>query len=71
MTYSNKASRPALERLLQEIDEAGYHYDRGVLNAADFGVPQARPRLFIIGVPKSEGRPSFLIRLMAADGKDD
>ncbi|MGH9030647.1 MAG: DNA cytosine methyltransferase [Acidimicrobiia bacterium] len=52
LTYNNKASRPAFERLLREIDEAGYHCRAKVLNAADYGVPQLRPRLFIIGVPK-------------------
>lgn len=57
LTYNNKASRPALERLLREIDEAGYDYRSQVLNAADYGVPQARPRLFIIGVPKGKRVP--------------
>ncbi|MFB7967719.1 DNA cytosine methyltransferase [Streptomyces rubiginosohelvolus] len=52
LTYNNRASRPAYERLLREIDEAGYEYSSKVLHAADYGVPQARPRLFIIGVPK-------------------
>lgn len=52
LTYNNKASRPAFNRLLKEIDEAGYHCRAKVLNAADFGVPQLRPRLFVIGVPK-------------------
>ena len=55
LTYNNKASRPAYERLLREIDGAGYSFNSRVLNAADYGVPQLRPRLFIIGVPK--GRP--------------
>ncbi|WP_037174637.1 DNA cytosine methyltransferase [Rhodococcoides fascians] len=57
LTYNNKASRPALERLLREIGEAGYDHHMQVLNAADFGVPQARPRLFIIGVPKGKPLP--------------
>ena len=57
LTYGNKASKPAYERLLREIDAAGYHYDARVLNAADYGVPQARPRLFIIGVPKEVPAP--------------
>ncbi|WP_197038563.1 DNA cytosine methyltransferase [Herbidospora cretacea] len=57
LTYNNKASRPAFERLLREIDEAGYHCVYKVLNAADYGVPQARPRLFILGVPKDEPLP--------------
>lgn len=56
LTYKNKASRPALQRLLHEIDEAGYNYKMDVLHAANYGVPQARPRLFIVGAPK--GRPT-------------
>ena len=57
LTFNNKASRPAYERLLREIDEAGYAFTAGVLNAADYGVPQARPRLFIIGAPKGKPTP--------------
>ncbi|BCB86241.1 DNA cytosine methyltransferase [Phytohabitans suffuscus] len=57
LTYNNKASRPAYERLMREIDEAGYHCTAKVLNAADYGVPQARPRLFVLGVPKSDLLP--------------
>ncbi len=52
LTYNNRASRPAFERLLREIDEAGYDFNWAVLNAADFGVPQLRPRIFIVGAPK-------------------
>ncbi len=57
LTYNNKASRSAYERLLQEIDDAGYDYRAKVLNAADYGVPQARPRLFVIGVEKGGRLP--------------
>lgn len=57
LTYNNRASRPAFERLLREIDKAGYHYSCEVLNAADYGIPQARPRLFVVGAPKCETRP--------------
>ena len=57
LTYANKASRPAFERLVREIDDAGYRHMPKVLNAADYGVPQSRPRVFIIGVPKGEPLP--------------
>lgn len=57
LTYNNKASKPAFERLLKEIDEAGYDFDWKVLNAADYGVPQSRPRLFVVGAPKGEKKP--------------
>lgn len=59
LTYQNKASRPAFRRLLQEIDDAGYHCRWAVLNAADYGVPQARPRLFVVGTPKGTRLPEL------------
>jgi DNA (cytosine-5)-methyltransferase 1 len=59
LTYNNKASRPAYERLLREITDAGYAYQAKVLNAADYGVPQARPRLFIVGVPRDSRLPEL------------
>lgn len=52
LTYNNKASRPAFDRLLKELTAAGYEFNFKVLNAADYGVPQSRPRLFIVGVRK-------------------
>lgn len=59
LTFNNRASRPAFTRLLKEIDEAGYQFTWRVLNAADYGVPQARPRLFILGCRKREGLPEL------------
>ncbi|CCH89539.1 Modification methylase SacI [Modestobacter italicus] len=60
LTYNNKASRPAFDRLLREIDDAGYTFTWRVLNAADYGVPQARPRLIIVGAPKSRRKTPLL-----------
>jgi DNA (cytosine-5)-methyltransferase 1 len=59
LTYNNTASRPAFERLLHEIDDAGYKCNWAVLNAGDYGVPQLRPRLFIVGAPKRERTPTL------------
>lgn len=59
LTFDNKASRPAFTRLLQEIETAGYQHRWQVLNAADLGVPQARPRLFIVGCRKREKLPEL------------
>jgi DNA (cytosine-5)-methyltransferase 1 len=59
LTYNNKASKPAFERLLREIDQAGYVCNYEVLNAADYGVPQLRPRLFVVGVPKGRKAPEL------------
>lgn len=59
LTFDNKASKPAFERLLREIETAGYRYRWQVMNAADYGIPQARPRLFIVGAAKSETLPEL------------
>jgi len=59
LTYNNKASRPAYERLLREIDAAGYVFQAKVLNTADYGVPQLRPRLFVVGAPKGSQLPEL------------
>jgi site-specific DNA-cytosine methylase len=57
LTYNNQASRGSYERLWREIGEAGYDYRAKVLNAADYGVPQSRPRLFVIGARKGDALP--------------
>ena len=38
-----------LEGMLEEFRAAGYRTEDGVLNAADFGVPQCRRRAFLVG----------------------
>ena len=59
LTFNNKASRPAFTRLLEEIEAAGYRFRWQVLNAADFGVPQARPRLCVVGCRKRDTLPDL------------
>lgn len=54
LTFNNRASRPHFDRLLREIAQAGYAARWEVLNAADHGVPQARPRLIIVGVRRKD-----------------
>lgn len=38
--------------ILDEYDKAGYNVEIKVLNAADYGVPQSRVRVFFIGIRK-------------------
>lgn len=59
LTFRNKASRPAFSRLLAEFEAAGYNYRWKVLNAADYGVPQLRPRLFVVGARSGETVPEM------------
>lgn len=37
-----------LKKILQDFDKAGYVIKNKVLNASDFGIPQARKRLYIV-----------------------
>ena len=59
LTFRNRTSGPAFAGLLKGIEAAGYHYGWEVLNAADYGVPQLRPRLFIVGARKGEVLPAL------------
>lgn len=45
-----KTHRRFLSDLIASAERAGYSVGHAILNAADFGVPQARRRLFLVGV---------------------
>lgn len=46
---SDPRNQKALEYILARIEQAGYHAQKFVLNAYDYGVPQTRVRIYIIG----------------------
>tara|TARA_R110000851_G_scaffold95063_2_gene206455 strand:- start:362 stop:1438 length:1077 start_codon:yes stop_codon:yes gene_type:complete len=49
--------------ILFQLEKVGYRVDYMVLNAKHFGVPQSRPRLFIIGIRKDlNKKPIFPMR---------
>lgn len=49
LAYRNQ-NRPILERFVAGVRAAGYSFDRAILLAADYGVPQLRQRLICVGV---------------------
>lgn len=42
-----------IQLIVKEFEKAGYAVEPKLLNAADFGVPQKRERVFIVGIRKS------------------
>ncbi|MFA7446577.1 MAG: DNA (cytosine-5-)-methyltransferase, partial [Flavobacteriaceae bacterium] len=54
-------NKKALEYILDRIRQAGYFVDYFVINSADFGVPQNRVRIYIIGFSDKEYFEKFKI----------
>lgn len=48
-------SPSALDIILQDFEDTGYNVQYRVLNAADYGVPQMRRRVIILGIRKDLG----------------
>ncbi len=64
----NIASGQVLERVVGELEQLGYHVHTYLVDAADFGVPQHRERLFIIGSRDDAARLEILPTHSNADG---
>lgn len=45
--------------IINEFESAGYHVVHKILNAADFGIPQKRQRVFIVGFRKKKHSKRF------------
>ena len=49
-----------LRTILESLQESGeYNIHHEVLNTEDHGIPQNRPRLYIIGIKKNDDKGSF------------
>lgn len=48
--YARHKNGDTLKRTISMLEKEGYRTNYAVLNAADYGVPQARKRLYIVGV---------------------
>src|SRR3546814_5056492 len=64
--------RAFLDELIEAFEERGYDVVRPyrVLNAANFGVPQNRERLFVLGVRKGRTLPCYPAPLTRARSEE-
>lgn len=60
---SDPRNRKALDYILKRINDAGYHAKCFVINAYDYGVPQTRVRIYIVGFQEKR----FLDKFVLAD----
>lgn len=49
LTHTSPGGIQTMEVIRKQLTEAGYHFSEHLVRASDFGVPQHRPRVFIIG----------------------
>lgn len=59
-------NQEAFEHILGRIREAGYHVQYHVLDSSDFGIPQSRVRVYLIGFRDSEYAQAFKVPVKAA-----
>ena len=52
-------NRKFLNRMKLRLERSGYAIDEKILNALEFGVPQHRERLFVVGIKKSFANSYF------------
>lgn len=58
--FLDPAFKDYRESILKRIDELGYNVQIKLLNASDYGVPQLRPRIVIVGIRKDvQGKFSY------------
>lgn len=55
----NHDHRKTIKVILNVLDQLGYHVYFKVLNSKDFGVPQKRPRIYIVGFDKRVAGRNF------------
>lgn len=52
--------RQAFPLIIKEFEKSGYYVKHAVINSVDFGVPQKRERVFIIGFKNKEDYDNYL-----------
>lgn len=59
LTHKSSDGIETMPIIRRQLAKAGYHFSEHIVRASDFGVPQHRPRLFIIGFRSKEAFERF------------
>jgi DNA (cytosine-5)-methyltransferase 1 len=72
---ANQKNRHHLEEFISNLGKLGYEVAWGILNAADFGVPQSRRRLIVLGglgwKPVLPQKPQGVLPMSAREALED
>lgn len=56
---SDPRNKDALDYIMRRIEQAGYYAQKYIINAYDYGVPQTRVRIYIVGFDDEKYLKSF------------
>jgi len=59
ISFKNPDDKPIIQVIKKEFEDIGYNVQIQVLNAANYGVPQNRKRIFFLGWKPGQEKPKF------------
>lgn len=62
LSMKTPSGKKAIEVIKKDFEKIGYHVSSHLYLAADYGVPQSRERIVIVGTNKKKGLPKFTHR---------
>lgn len=68
LSARNTKKEKIIDKLIETFEKIGYHIEKQIINAADYGVPQKRHRVILVGL-KNNRKFAFPLPTHSQDGK--